>query len=148
MEKFWPTRGGDVPRAPFGSATAKKTWCILQIIFFYALFLWNIFFSQICKFLCLPILQIDMTISCIHGNGLQQLISDEYNNDCVEKLHKILPKLSIDNRTVFQNLKTDSAINKRSNSAPPCVNCDDIAAYVMCAPIPEAEPEPKPKQGE
>ena len=82
-----------------------------------------------------------MTISCIHGNGRAQLISDEYNTDCVEKLQKILPKLSIDNRTVFQNQNTGAI-----GTAQPCVNCDDIAAYAMCAPIPEAEPEPKPKQ--
>ena len=89
-----------------------------------------------------------MTIACIHGNGLVELISDEHNIDCAKKLRKILPKLSTDNRTISKNQNVDGASNRLVNSAPPCVNCDDIVAYVMCAPIPVAEPVPERKKDE
>ena len=90
-----------------------------------------------------------MTITCIHGNGLVQLISDDHKTDCAGKLRKILPPiLSSGNRTISKIQNIDGAINGLSDLAPPCVNCDDIVAYVMCAPIPQAEPVPEPKKDE
>ena len=87
-----------------------------------------------------------MTIACIHGNRLVELISDEHNIDCAEKLRKILPKLSSGNRAISKNQNINGATNGLVDSAPPCVNCDDFAAYVMCAPIPKAEPVPGPEK--
>ena len=87
-----------------------------------------------------------MTIACIHGNGLVQVIGDEHNIDCAEKLRTILPKLTSGNRTISQNQNINGATNRLDDSAPPCVNCDDIVAYVMCAPIPKAEPVPGPEK--
>ena len=81
-----------------------------------------------------------MTIACIHGNGLAQLTSDEHNTDCAGNLRKILPKLSTNNRTISKIQNIDRANNGLVNSAPPRVNFDDIAAYVMCSPNPKAEP--------
>ena len=85
-----------------------------------------------------------MTIACIHGNGLVQLISDEHNIDCAEKLHNILPKLSLNYKTISPNQtfeNTDGAINGLNNMAPPCAICNDVVVYIMCAPIPEAHPD-------
>ena len=87
-----------------------------------------------------------MTIACIHGNGLAQLTSDEHNTDCAGNLRQILPELSTDNRTISKNQNIDGASHRLVKSVPPCVNCDDIVAYVMCAPTPQAEPVPEPKK--
>ena len=89
-----------------------------------------------------------MTIACIHGNGLVQLISDEHNTDCAEKLRKILPILYSGNRTMSKNQNIDGTTDRLIYLAPPCVNCNDIAAYVMCAPIPKSEPVPESKKDE